>query len=153
MYGKGLNKKIFFIKTMVNNTILTTGITSIIIQIIAGVISLQGLFHKLPKEDYILKETLLMELIVQLIEGIFYIYIIYRLTKKDFSTHIRYYDWFITTPIMIISTIMFLGCLTITNKDSNADSFLPEKNEDTFTSGIKEGHKPPKESKLSSILY
>jgi hypothetical protein len=54
---------------------------------------------------------------------------------------------------LIILAILFLGCLAITKKDSNAVSSLPEMNEDTFAGGIKEGHKPPKESKLSSILY
>ena len=52
---------------------------------------------------------------------------------------------------LIILAILFLGCLTITKKDSNAVSSLPEKNEDTFADGIKEG--PPKGLKLSSILY
>ena len=52
---------------------------------------------------------------------------------------------------LIIIAILFLGCLTITKKDSNAVSSLPEKNEDTFADEIKEG--PPKGLKLSSILY
>ena len=55
--------------------------------------------------------------------------------------------------LLITLAILFLGCLTITKKDSNAVSSLPEKNEDTFADGIKEGHKPPKGLKLSSILY
>ena len=53
--------------------------------------------------------------------------------------------------LLITLSILFLGCLTITKKDSNAVSSLPEKNEDTFADGIKGG--PPKELKLSSILY
>jgi hypothetical protein len=52
---------------------------------------------------------------------------------------------------LIIIAILFLGCLTITKKDSNAVSSLPEKNGDTFADEIKEG--PPKGLKLSSILY
>ncbi|MBW2490717.1 MAG: hypothetical protein JRE65_06185 [Deltaproteobacteria bacterium] len=52
---------------------------------------------------------------------------------------------------LIIIAILFLGCLTITKKDSNAVSSLPEKNEDTFADEIREG--PPKGLKLSSILY
>jgi len=52
---------------------------------------------------------------------------------------------------LIILAILFLGCLTIAKKDSNAVSPLPEKNEDSFADGIKEG--PPKGLKLSSLLY
>jgi hypothetical protein len=55
--------------------------------------------------------------------------------------------------LLIILAILFLGCLITTKKDSNAVSSMPEKNEDTFVDGIKVGHKPPKELKLSSILY
>jgi hypothetical protein len=55
--------------------------------------------------------------------------------------------------LLIILAILFLGCLTTTKKDSNAASAHPEKNEDTFADGIKEGHKPPKGLRLSSILY
>jgi len=55
--------------------------------------------------------------------------------------------------LLIILVILILGCLTTTKKDSNAASSLPEKNEDTFPDRIKKGLKPPKELKLSSILY
>ena len=55
--------------------------------------------------------------------------------------------------LLITLAILFLGCLTITKKDSNSAIAHPEKNEDTFADGIKEGHKPPKGLKLSSILY
>lgn len=55
--------------------------------------------------------------------------------------------------LLIILAILFLGYLTTTKKDSNSVSSLPGKNEDTFADGIKKGHKPPKELKLSSILY
>ena len=55
--------------------------------------------------------------------------------------------------LLIILAILFLGGLITAKKDSNAGSSLPEKNEDTSADGIKIGHKPPKELKLSSILY
>jgi len=57
------------------------------------------------------------------------------------------------SPLLIILAILFLGCLITTENDSNAVNSLPEKNEDTSADGIKPGHKPPKELKLSSILY
>lgn len=55
--------------------------------------------------------------------------------------------------LLIILAISFLGCLSTTKKDSNIVSSHPEKNEETFADGIKEGHKPPKGLRLSSILY
>jgi len=90
------------------NLILLTGYISIIIQIFTGIISFSGLFYPLKEKDLILRDTLALETSVQFVEAIFYIYIIYRLISNNFSTHIRYYDWFITTPTMLISTILFL---------------------------------------------
>ncbi len=55
--------------------------------------------------------------------------------------------------LLIILAILFLGCVTTTKKDSSVVSSLPEKKEDTFSEGLKEGHKPPKVLKLTSILY
>jgi hypothetical protein len=55
--------------------------------------------------------------------------------------------------LLVISAILFLGCLITTKNESNAGSAFPEKNEDRSADGIKPGHKPPKELKLSSILY
>ena len=55
--------------------------------------------------------------------------------------------------LLIILAILFLGCLITTKNDSNAVSSLPEKDEHTSAGAIKAVHKPPKELKLSSILY
>jgi hypothetical protein len=54
--------------------------------------------------------------------------------------------------LLIILAILFLGCLITPKNESNAGSSLPEKNEDRSAAGIRVGHKPPKELKLSSIL-
>lgn len=53
--------------------------------------------------------------------------------------------------LLIILAILFLGCVTTTKKDSSVVSSLPEK-KDTLP-GLNEEHKPPKELKLTSILY
>ena len=55
--------------------------------------------------------------------------------------------------LLMILAILVLGCFKTTHKDSNTNSSLPEKTEVTFTSGKNVGDKPPKEYKLSSILY
>ena len=55
--------------------------------------------------------------------------------------------------LLMILAILALGCFKTTHKDSNINSSLSEKMEVTFTNGKKIGNKPPKEYKLSSILY
>jgi hypothetical protein len=43
--------------------------------------------------------------------------------------------------------------LTTIKKEPNVVRPLSEKNDDTYAEGIMEGNKPPKELKLSSLLY
>ena len=83
---------------------------SLLIQIITGLITLNGLFITLPSKDAPLKIVNKLENIVQLIEAIYYTYIVYTISKLDLEkvVKLRYLDWFFTTPIMLISTIIFM---------------------------------------------
>ena len=91
-------------KMMVKNTIWF----SLIVQIITGIVSLHGLFLTLPKKDAILTDILGLETIVQFVEAAFYIWIAYAAVNINAMTLRRYIDWVITTPTMLISTIMFM---------------------------------------------
>jgi hypothetical protein len=59
----------------------------------------------------------------------------------------------LNSPLLIVLAILFLECFITTKEDSNVGSLLSAENEDTFADGIKKGNKPPKELKLSSLLY
>lgn len=89
---------------LVRNSILY----SIIFQIVIGIIAVPALFFKLDGDDTILQTTLLLETVVQIIEATFYIFIAYFSTAIIQITPLRYIDWFITTPTMLISTVMFM---------------------------------------------
>ena len=91
-----------FTKTLVKNTIWF----SLIVQIVTGLVSLHGLFLTLPKKDAILTDILGLETIVQFIEAAFYIWIAYATVNVNIMASRRYIDWVITTPTMLISTIM-----------------------------------------------
>ena len=58
-----------------------TLIISIIVQIVTGGIEMVALFIKVPSAYSLIKELLLFEFIVQIIEGIFYIWLAYNFTK------------------------------------------------------------------------
>lgn len=90
--------------------LLLTVQISLIVQLLTGLVSAGGIFVKLEDKDLILHDVLLIETIVQLIEGLFYVYIAYAIKsiKSDSITSRRYFDWVITTPIMLLSTIMFM---------------------------------------------
>jgi len=81
---------------------------SLVVQIITTLISLEGLFRKISDKDFVLKEILVLEGIVQLIESGFYIWVIFAIHDLNKVTPRRYIDWTFSTPIMLISTIVFM---------------------------------------------
>lgn len=81
---------------------------SLLVQIITTAISLDGLNYTLTEKDKVLKDILKLEAFVQFVETGFYVWIINSITNLDKVTPRRYLDWFITTPTMLISTIIFM---------------------------------------------
>jgi hypothetical protein len=89
--------------------IYSTGIISLIIQIIVGIIDFIGINIEISPNDQILKDLLKVELAVQIIEFIFYVWLIYYSTRTSKNiTPFRYIDWSITTPLMLMTLSAFL---------------------------------------------
>ena len=80
---------------------------SIIIQFIS-LIGLDGVFINLPEKHKILQSILKLEMIVQFIELFFYILILQPMIKTALPqmAAIRYMDWVITTPTMLLTAII-----------------------------------------------
>jgi hypothetical protein len=93
---------------MVNLSIYTSLITSIVIQIVTGIIEVISLFVKLPSKLLFLRQMMFLEVFVQFIEGLFYIYWFYNFKNILNVTPTRYFDWAITTPTMLINLIFYL---------------------------------------------
>jgi hypothetical protein len=91
---------------MDNSKVQLSTKTSILVQFITLLIGIRGLFFTLPIEHKVLQEVLGVEMFVQIVELLFYIFIIIRL-KLDTLSATRYFDWVITTPIMLITTIVY----------------------------------------------
>ena len=85
-----------------------TLIFSVIIQIITLVIELGTLFIKVNTSLILLRQLLILEVIVQIIEGLFYLWLAYNLNKVINITPKRYIDWTITTPTMLMTLIIYL---------------------------------------------
>jgi hypothetical protein len=93
---------------------------SLIAQIITLFINFLGLSKTLDPKHAILTEILGLETFVQVIELIFYTwYKTFISTKGALDvTRFRYYDWVITTPIMLFSTIGYYVYLKSKQNDS-----------------------------------
>jgi len=107
---------------MVNINVYTSLIASIIIQVITGIIEVISLFVRVPLKFSFLKQMMLLEVFVQFIEGLFYIYWLYNFKSILNITPKRYFDWIITTPTMLINLIFYL--IFLQHKDNNTSDKL-----------------------------
>ena len=95
---------------------------SIIIQTLTGVFDIFALFMQVPLAANIIKQLLILELLVQVIEGSFYFWLFYNFNSITNVTPKRYLDWVITTPTMLVTLIIYL--IYLNNKaTSNLDFF------------------------------
>uniref|UniRef100_A0A6C0H4G8 Uncharacterized protein n=1 Tax=viral metagenome TaxID=1070528 RepID=A0A6C0H4G8_9ZZZZ len=81
---------------------------SIIVQFATLAINLLVSTKNIPREYVIIKELFFLELFVQIIEGLFYIWLAYNFNKLSNMTPNRYMDWVVTTPTMLITLISYL---------------------------------------------
>ena len=88
--------------------VYTSGVLSLIIQLTTGLFDFYVLQIKVPKEVMILKQVLILEFIVQIIEFSFYLWMVYNFDKLVNITPYRYWDWALTTPTMLISLCIYL---------------------------------------------
>jgi hypothetical protein len=100
-----------------------TLIISIVVQIITGIIEIGAFFVKVPTVYLIIRQLLVLELIVQLFEGIFYGWLAYNFSNVINVTPKRYLDWAITTPTMLITLMVYLIYLNSPNKTTVLDFF------------------------------
>ena len=94
-----MNNKYFFYVTL---------ILSILVQFITGVIEIAAMFIKVPSAYNLIRQLLLLEVSVQVIEGLFYGWLAFNLNTIKNITSKRYIDWVITTPTMLIVLIGYL---------------------------------------------
>ena len=102
-----------------------TLIISIIIQIVTGLIEIGAFFVKVPTIYSIIRQLLIVELVVQFFEGMFYFWLAYNFTKVLNVTPKRYIDWAITTPSMLITLMIYLIYLNkIVENETNKLEFF-----------------------------
>lgn len=110
------------------STLLKTVYISLIVQIITGIFDVYVMIVNQNKEMILLKSILLLELIVQVVEGTFYAWLAYLFSSIKNVTPKRYFDWAITTPLMLFSLCMYLDYLkeeeVKKDKKEKKDSFV-----------------------------
>jgi bacteriorhodopsin len=89
-----------------SNVVGSANKLSIGIQAVTGLLGLHGLTIPLEPKDEVLRQVLGLELIVQAIEFIFYLGFASTLNLNSL-TQARYYDWFLSTPIMLFTISLY----------------------------------------------
>jgi hypothetical protein len=113
-----------------------TANASLVVQIITAIIDLYVLMLNIPKPYLVLKQLLALEFVVQIVEGAFYVWLATSFQNIENITPYRYYDWFITTPTMLVTLTIYLIYLNDYQNDNfenkNKDKNDIDKNDDFF---------------------
>ena len=80
----------------------TTTKASVVVQVLTGAMGTLGLTYSLPPEHAVLTQLLGLEMLVQLIELLFYFYFLSSFQLEGLAEK-RYFDWVISTPIMLFT--------------------------------------------------
>lgn len=115
--------------------ILQTAKVSLVIQIVAAIVGIYGITLQLPLQHIILREVLVLETVVQCIELIYYLWLINQFANINYNvTSTRYFDWVLSTPIMFITTAIFMTYRNHLGDSSTLSlfSFLRENANDLF---------------------
>lgn len=100
------------------NEILKSAYISLAVQVIIGLIGIHGILIPLNEKNNVLTNIMILETIVQFIELTFYIWLTMQLSKLTYDvTYTRYFDWFFSTPIMLLTTIFFMEYLNFEKTD------------------------------------
>ena len=113
-----MNTKSFFYSTLV---------ASVIVQIITGIVEIATVaFASVSPEFNIIRQLLFLEITVQAIEGLFYVWLLSNFISVTNVTPKRYIDWTITTPTMLVTLIFYLIFLERREKkqDTTGLSFI-----------------------------
>lgn len=86
----------------------SSGWFSLCIQIGTIIIDTYALSIKTPPSLHLVKQLLWIEYIVNLVESSFYVWMVYHFTKIKNITVARYYDWIVTTPIMLFTYSIYI---------------------------------------------
>jgi len=100
----------------IKKTLKTSVFASLYVQIFTGILNIFVAFIDFTPfvysyESKILVKLLWIAIFVQIIEGIFYVWLARSFDSVSNITVYRYYDWFITTPTMLFILAVYLSFL------------------------------------------
>ena len=115
------------------NLIYKSGVWSIAIQIVTFFIGLYALFIKTPFSLTVIKQLLWLETVAQLIEFVFYVWMVKNFSQIKNITIYRYYDWILSTPLMLYVYMMYLDFMKNKEKTNGIQKNLYDLTKDNLS--------------------
>jgi hypothetical protein len=103
---------------------------SLFVQVVSIAIGFFGLTLKVDPADQILITAVGLETIVSSIQLTFYLWYTYHFKEVVEATFYRYHDWMITTPIMLLTTILYFDYNNKPDEKKTLQSFWEEHQKD-----------------------
>jgi len=103
---------------------------SLFFQVLSITISLFVLTLNVSLKDQILVTALRLETFVSAIQFSFYTWYSYHFREVAEATFYRYHDWMITTPIMLLTTMIYFDYNNNPDKETTLESFWEEHRAD-----------------------
>jgi hypothetical protein len=103
---------------------------SLFVQVVSIAIGFFGLSLKVNPADQILITAVGLETIVSSIQLTFYLWYTYHFKEVVEATFYRYHDWMITTPIMLLTTILYFDYNNKPDEKKTLQSFWEEHQKD-----------------------
>lgn len=115
---------------MTNSILYYSVFISLLVQFSTLLLDLYAVNLEYKPEDMILQGLIGIEIFVQFIEVIFYLWLFNNFNTATNITSKRYYDWILTTPAMLFVLIVYLDYMNnmqvIAKKDESAMDVLYE---------------------------
>lgn len=93
-------------------------IYSLIVQILTGIVGAVALFVPLGEKDKILGDVLSFEMGVQVVELFFYFWFLFLKDVATITTT-RYFDWVLSTPVMLLTMSAYFSYESLKEKFRN----------------------------------
>jgi hypothetical protein len=96
---------------------------SLFVQVISIAVGLFGVGMPLSPTDEILRTAIKLETLVSTIQFSFYVWYSYHFREVAEAAFYRYHDWFVTTPIMLFTTMLYYNYNNNPDKEETLQSF------------------------------
>lgn len=108
-----------------NTIVLNATKASLVIQAITGIIGIYGLTLPVDPNYNILRQILGLEIMVQIIEFIFYFDFLSASSIQSLTQE-RYYDWFLSTPVMLFTISLYFFYVNFIEENSKKTITITE---------------------------